>query len=58
MPKLNASIPNQQVKKMDDDALAILGNKDVLVPGEEGLRDIKIVEAIYSSAASSRRIVP
>lgn len=43
---------------MDDDALAILGNKDVLVPGEEGLRDIKIVEAIYSSAASGRRIVP
>jgi glucose-fructose oxidoreductase len=46
-------VPMQQVMQMDDDALAILQNKPVLVPGEEGLRDIRIVEAIYVSAAAN-----
>jgi glucose-fructose oxidoreductase len=32
---------------MDDDALSIMNGKPMLVPGEEGLRDIRIVEAIY-----------
>lgn len=54
--KLQQSIPNQQARQMDDDALAIINNTKVLVPGEEGLRDIRIVEAIYKSAASKRRI--
>ena len=43
-------IENQQAKQMDEDAAAILNNKDLLVPGEEGLRDIRVVEAIYKSA--------
>lgn len=43
-------VPWQQAKQMDDDAIAIMQNKPMLVPGEEGLRDIKIVEAIYRSA--------
>ncbi len=39
---------NQQARQMDDDALAIKQNKPVLVPGEEeGLKDIRIVEAIF-----------
>lgn len=50
--KFHATIPNQQVKQMDDDALAILRNTEVLVPGEEGMRDIKIIEAIFQSAKS------
>ncbi len=54
--KLNASIPNQQAKQMDEDALAIMGNKPVLVPGEEGLKDIRVVEAIYRSVAEKRKI--
>jgi glucose-fructose oxidoreductase len=54
--KLTASIPNQQAKQMDDDALAILRNKAVSVPGEEGLRDIHIVEAIHRSADSGLRV--
>ncbi|GJM31500.1 MAG: glucose-fructose oxidoreductase [Saprospiraceae bacterium] len=54
--KLNASIPNQQAKQMDDDALAIIENTSVLVPGEEGLRDIRVVEAIYRAAASGQRV--
>jgi glucose-fructose oxidoreductase len=49
-------IPFQQAKQMDDDALAIMGNKPMLVPGEEGLRDIRIVEAIYKSAGSGQRV--
>jgi glucose-fructose oxidoreductase len=50
------SIPWQQAKQMDDDALSIMQNKPMLVPGEEGLRDIRIVEAIYRSAASGKPV--
>ncbi len=53
---LNAVIDNQQAKQMDDDALAIINDQPMLVPGEEGLRDIRIVEAIYRSAKSGRRV--
>lgn len=49
-------VPWQQAKQMDDDALAIIQKKPVLVPGEEGLRDIRIVEAIYKSAGSGQRV--
>jgi glucose-fructose oxidoreductase len=47
------SIPMQQTIQMDADALALLNNKPMAVPGEEGMRDIRIVESIYRSAASS-----
>lgn len=53
---LNAHIPNQQAKQMDDDALAIINNEPVLIPGEEGLADIRIVEAIYKSAQTNSRV--
>lgn len=43
---------NQQAVQMDDDALAIINNKPVMVPGEEGLKDIAIVEKINESAAA------
>ncbi|MDN3688273.1 Gfo/Idh/MocA family protein [Cyclobacterium jeungdonense] len=49
-------VPWQQANQMDDDALAILENKAPLVPGEEGLRDIKIVEAILKSAENGRSV--
>jgi glucose-fructose oxidoreductase len=42
--------------QMDTDALAILNNRPVAVPGEEGLRDIRIVEAIYRAAASGKAV--
>jgi glucose-fructose oxidoreductase len=54
--KLNASIPNQQARQMDDDALAIINNTTLLVPGEEGLKDIVVVEAIYKSVAEKKKI--
>jgi glucose-fructose oxidoreductase len=50
------SVPWQQAKQMDDDALAIMEGKPMLVPGEEGLRDIRIVEAIYKSASNKNAI--
>ena len=53
----NKNIPNQQARQMDDDALSIINNTDMLVPGEEGLRDIRIVEAIYKSAKEGARVV-
>ena len=46
-------VPMQQAMQMDDDALSIKQGKPMLVPGEEGLRDIKIVEAIYKSAGEN-----
>jgi glucose-fructose oxidoreductase len=55
--RLDASIPNQQARQMDDDAKAIIDRTSVLVPGEEGLRDIRVVEAVYKSATSNSRVV-
>ncbi len=46
----------QQAKQMDDDALSIKQGKPMLVPGEEGLRDIRIVEAIYKSASTGSAV--
>jgi glucose-fructose oxidoreductase len=42
---------------MDDDALAIINKTDVLAPGEEGLRDLRVIDAIYKSVASKKRVV-
>jgi len=50
-------IPHEQVKQMDEDALAIMNNKPVLVPGEEGLKDIRIVESIYRSVREKGRVI-
>jgi glucose-fructose oxidoreductase len=54
--KLNAKIPNQQARQMDDDTTAILEGRPLLTPGEEGLKDTIVVEAIYRSAASGKRV--
>ena len=52
----DARIPNQQAKQMDDDALAIMESRPMLAPGEEGMRDIRIVEAIYEAARKGERV--
>lgn len=49
-------VPWQQAKQMDDDSISIMQQKAMLVPGEEGLRDIRIVEAIYKSAVTGRPV--
>ncbi len=53
---LNTYIESQQALQMDDDARSIINNTAVLVPGEEGIKDIKIVEAIYKAAKSGETI--
>lgn len=53
---LNAKIPNQQAKQMDDDAAAIIDDTPLLAPGEEGLKDTIVVEAIYRSAAAGQKV--
>jgi glucose-fructose oxidoreductase len=55
--KLRPSPLNQQAKQMDDDSLSIKNNSDVLVPGEEGLNDIRVVEAIYRSVREAKRVI-
>ncbi|MFN8357415.1 MAG: Gfo/Idh/MocA family oxidoreductase [Spirosomataceae bacterium] len=47
-------LKSQQAKQLDDDAQALLQGQSLLVPGEEGLRDIRVVEAIYQSAKSGK----
>ncbi|GAB3970903.1 Gfo/Idh/MocA family oxidoreductase [Spirosoma terrae] len=49
-------VPSQQAMQMDDDAAAIMSKKPMMVPGEEGLRDIKVVEAIYQAARSGKEV--
>jgi predicted dehydrogenase len=46
---------NHQALQMDDFAACVMQNKPTRVPGEMGLQDIKIVEAIYRSIASGKR---
>jgi glucose-fructose oxidoreductase len=53
---LNAKIPNQQAKQMDDDATAIMEKTALLAPGEEGLKDTRVVEAIYRSVAEKGKV--
>jgi len=49
-------VPRQQALQMDDDARSIKTGTPVLVPGEEGLRDIRIVEAIYQAAGTRKTV--
>jgi glucose-fructose oxidoreductase len=49
--KIEYKIDGQQAIQLDDDCLALLNKVPVRVNGSEGLRDIKVVEAIYKSVA-------
>jgi len=48
-------VPWQQAKQMDDDCLSIMNGQSMQVPGEEGQRDIRIVEAVYAAAKTGQR---
>ncbi|WP_057935747.1 Gfo/Idh/MocA family protein [Algoriphagus resistens] len=48
--------PMEQVWQMDNDAQTIMDGKPQSVPGEEGLRDIRIVQAILESAEKGERV--
>jgi predicted dehydrogenase len=42
--------PRMQAEQMDQDALAILAGTPMRVPGEEGVRDLRVLDAIFASA--------
>ena len=46
----------QWAAQLDHLSQCVLGGREPIVSGEEGLRDIRIVEAIYRSAREKRRI--
>ncbi len=54
--EINFPIANQQARQMDEDSASIMNNEPMIVPGDEGLRDIRVVEAIYKSAAGNCEI--
>jgi predicted dehydrogenase len=47
---------NQQALQMDDFAQSILNNTAVTLPGEMGRRDMIIIEAIYESMKTGKRV--
>jgi predicted dehydrogenase len=47
---------NQFVGQLDHMADCVLTGREPIVPGEEGLRDMRIIEAIYRSAREGRTV--
>ncbi len=56
-PQGPMNIPNiiQQAAQMDDFASCVMQNAQSRVPGEEGLKDMKVVDAIYRSLDSGKK---
>jgi glucose-fructose oxidoreductase len=55
-PQLGKS-PRMQAEQMDQDAMAILERRAPRVPGEEGLRDLRVLDAVFASAkADGKRV--
>ena len=53
---LDQYIENQQARQMDDDALALLEGRPMMIKGEEGMIDIGIIQAIIKSAAEGKSV--
>jgi predicted dehydrogenase len=53
---INLPAVNQFAAELDDFALCIKNNKPSKVSGEEGLRDVKIMMAIYESARTGKPV--
>lgn len=53
--KMNFPQINQQAFQMDDFAQCIKQKKPTRVPGEMGMKDMKVIDAIYRSIASGQR---
>ncbi|MEO5959457.1 MAG: Gfo/Idh/MocA family oxidoreductase [Opitutaceae bacterium] len=51
-PSEIAAARSQQAIQLDDFAMCIREGRESIVSGEMGLRDVKIIEAIYASAAN------
>lgn len=53
---LPAPAKNQFAGQLDHLAECVLNGTDPIVPGEEGLADLRVIEAIYRSAAEGRQV--
>jgi glucose-fructose oxidoreductase len=53
-----AGTPNQFVGQLDHFSECVLNDREPLVPGEEGLRDLRVMTAIYEAARTGRTITP
>ena len=53
---INRESGDQFAAQMDDFAQCILNNQPTRVPGEEGLRDVKIMMAIYEAARTGKAV--
>lgn len=53
--ELNLPIVNHQAKQFDDFGRCIRENRESSVNGEEGLKDMKVIEAIYRAVKSGRK---
>lgn len=53
---INFPIKNQQAKQLDEDCLALMNKTQLIAPGEEGLRDIRVVEAIRKAASTGQQV--
>jgi predicted dehydrogenase len=56
--QVNIAPKNQFAEEIDHMAECILGNSAPRTPGEEGLRDHLVMEAIYASARTGRPVTP
>lgn len=45
---------NHQAAQMDDFAQSVINKKPSIVPGEEGLKDVRVIEAIYKSIETGK----
>ncbi len=56
--ELNFPTINQQATQMDEISKVLLTNKKLPshINGEEGMKDVKILQAIYSAAASGKKV--
>lgn len=56
--ELNYPHAPHQVAQMDEMAAIILGNKKPIIPvdGEEGLKDLKIIDAIYLAVKTGKKV--
>lgn len=54
--EVEANPKKQQALQMDDFALCILTQQTTRVPGEMGMRDVKILTAVFESVKSKQRV--
>ena len=54
--ELKLPIVNHQAMQLEDFATCVLENRESSVSGEEGLKDMKVIEAIYRSIATGGKV--